>query len=674
MSSHWEKRIDDLRDAIRRHDHAYYVLGRPSISDRQYDELFAELRRLEESHPELITADSPTQRVGGAPIDGFDHVAHSVPMHSVDNTYDETQLREFDARVAKGLGAESYRYIVEPKIDGVAVSLRYEQGRLVLAASRGDGAVGDDITQNVRTIASVPLCLFGRDVPQTLEVRGEIVWPTRAFLEHNKRRVAAGEPPFANPRNATTGTLKQLDPRNIAGRGLQFVAHGFGAIDPLAAASDAELFALFAKWGIPISPYRDICDDINDVVAHLAEWDTRRHELAYETDGLVIKVDSLSQRKALGTTARHPRWCIAFKFAAEQAESVLLRVDYQVGKLGTITPRAVMEPVQLAGTTVQHASLHNFDQVERLDLHIGDTVVVEKAGEIIPQVVRVVIEKRKQRARRVARPTTCPVCGGGVEQDEGGVYLRCINPVCPAQLKERLIYFCGRNQMDIEGAGQALIETLVDAGLLTDYADLYALHEKRDALVALERQGEKSVGNLLAGIEASKRRPLARLLAAINIRHIGATTAELLAEHFGSLEKLMAASQEELIEIDGIGPELAASVAGFFAAEAGARTVQRLIDAGVSVTLPRKRKVTNSLLSGKTVVITGTLESMGRKEAQALVKSLGGKTAGSVSSKTDLLVAGQAAGSKARKAGELGIEIVDEQQFLRLVGRGAASS
>ncbi|MFQ5462887.1 MAG: NAD-dependent DNA ligase LigA [Phycisphaerae bacterium] len=333
-----------------------------------------------------------------------------------------------------------------------------------------------------------------------------------------------------------------------------------------------------------------------------------------------------------------------------------------------------MEPVQLAGTTVQHASLHNFDQVERLDLHIGDTVVVEKAGEIIPQVVRVVIEKRKQRARRVARPTTCPVCGGGVEQDEGGVYLRCINPVCPAQLKERLIYFCGRNQMDIEGAGQALIETLVDAGLLTDYADLYALHEKRDALVALERQGEKSVGNLLAGIEASKRRPLARLLAAINIRHIGATTAELLAEHFGSLEKLMAASQEELIEIDGIGPELAASVAGFFAAEAGARTVQRLIDAGVSVTLPRKRKVTNSLLSGKTVVITGTLESMGRKEAQALVKSLGGKTAGSVSSKTDLLVAGQAAGSKARKAGELGIEIVDEQQFLRLVGRGAASS
>jgi len=669
MTSKPEKQMDALRDAIRRHDHAYYVLGAPSISDRAYDKLFAELTHLEEAHPGLVTADSPTQRVGGAPIDGFEHVTHLVPMQSVDNTYDAIQLRQFDERIAKGLGEAPCRYIVEPKIDGVAVSLRYERGLLVLAATRGNGEVGDDITENVRTIPSVPLRLLGDNVPATLEVRGEIVWPTKAFEQHNKQREADGEPTFANPRNATTGSLKQLDPRNIAGRGLQFVAHGYGAIDPLSAESDTDLFGMFGGFGIPISPHRDICDNIEAVVGKLTQWDARRHAIPYETDGLVIKLDSLEQRHVLGTTARYPRWCIAFKFAAEQAESILLRVDYQVGKLGTITPRAVMEPVLLAGTTVQHASLHNFDQVDRLGLHLGDTVVVEKAGEIIPQVVRVVIEKRANGTQPMTRPTTCPVCGGKVEQDEGGVYLRCVNPACPAQLKERLIYFCGRNQMDIEGAGQVLIETLVDEGMLTDYADLYSLHDKRDALIELERLGDKSVDNLLAGIKASKGRPLARLLAAINIRHIGATTAELLADHFGSMEKLIAASQEELTEIDGIGGELAASVVGFFASEEGTAAVQRLIDAGVRTTQPRPNTVADAPLTGKIVVITGTLETMGRKEAQALVKKLGGKVSSSVSAKTDYVVAGEAPGSKAKKASELGVEIVDEQQFLKLVGQ-----
>ncbi|MHC4235840.1 MAG: NAD-dependent DNA ligase LigA, partial [Planctomycetota bacterium] len=522
--------IERLRDEIREHDHRYYVLAEPIISDREYDRLLKRLQDLEAQHPGLITPDSPTQRVAGAPIEGFDHVTHALPMLSVDNTYDESQLREFDERVRKGLGGEDYRYLVDPKIDGVAVALTYERGLLTVAATRGDGTTGDDVTHNARTIPSVPLRLIGDAVPPLVEVRGEVCWPAAAFEHYNQQREAAGEPPFKNPRNGVAGTLKQLDPRNVAGRGLQFVAHGFGRVQPLTATTAAGLFDSLAKWGVPVSPSRSVATGIDQVVELCHLWATKRHELPYETDGLVIKVDSLAQRDALAATSRYRRWCIAFKFAAEQAQSVLLEVDFQVGKLGTITPRAIMEPMQLSGTTVRHASLHNFDQVERLDVRIGDTVIVEKAGEIIPQVIRVVGEKRPPGAKRIKRPKRCPVCAGAVEQDEGGVYIRCINPSCPAQIKERLIHFCARGQMDIEGAGQVLIEQLAEKGLVHDCADLYHLHQRRDELIALERMGEKSVDNLLAGIEAGKARPLSRLLAAMNVRHVGGTTAELLAE------------------------------------------------------------------------------------------------------------------------------------------------
>ena len=816
-----EKRIEELRGEIRRHDHAYYVAGAPTISDARYDELFNELRSLEDEHPELVTPDSPTQRVGGASIDGFVNVRHAVPMLSVDNTYDEAQLREFDERVAKGLGGDAYRYVVDPKVDGVAASLRYERGELVLAATRGDGQTGDDITVNARTITSIPLRLTGADVPAVLEVRGEVVWPVATFRRHNEQREAAGDPVFANPRNATTGTLKQLDPRNIAGRGLVFVAHGFGEVEPLAAETDAALFERFAAWGIPVSPYRSQHGSIDEIIERLGEWDARRRELPYETDGLVIKVDAFDQRDALGTTSRYPRWCIAYKFAAEQAESVLIQVDFQVGKLGTITPRAVMEPVQLAGTTVRHASLHNFDQVERLDVRVGDTVVVQKAGEIIPQVVEVVTAKRPKGARPIARPTKCPVCDGGVEQDEGGVYLRCINPACPAQLKERLIHFCGRNQMDIEGAGEKLIELLVEKGFLHDYADLYHLKElspgrladlqaservlgQKDAnkllksidrskdrsivellpslgilgldtraaklmvdsipsiadvaCVSVERLaqipgisrsvaqnmvdffrpaasqilvdsleqiagknklnlvgmgratieklveegllssvadlfslgehgeelaavrfscklGTKNVKTLIKGIDSSKEQPLSRLLAALNIRHVGASTAELLAEHFGTMHDLEDADKDKLVDVEGVGPEVAASIVRFFQSSEGKRVINglRAIEGmrAFDVNRPQTKRVmaTDGPLVGKTVVVTGSLERMGRKEIQDLIKRLGGKASGSVSKKTDLVVYGASAGSKLARAKELGVETMDEATFLQLVGQ-----
>jgi len=678
-------RVEQLRTELRKHDHAYYVLAKPVISDREYDKLLDELKKLEAEHPELITPDSPTQRVGGSPIAGFVHVTHAVPMLSIDNTYDEGQLRDFDGRVAKGLGGEAYHYVVDPKVDGVAVSLTYEKGLLTVAATRGDGVTGDDITHNARTIRAIPLRLSGKDVPDLLEVRGEVVWPNAEFKKYNTKLEKEGEEPFSNPRNATTGTLKQLDPRNVADRGLSFVAHGFGRVEPFTATTDSELFSQFQKWGIPISPHRVAAKSIDDIIARLPEWDARRKKLPYETDGLVIKVDDLSQRDALGATSRYPRWCIAYKFAAEQAESVLRQVDFQVGKLGTITPRAVMDPVPLSGTIVKHASLHNFDQVDRLGVMIGDTVIVEKAGEIIPQVIRVVVEKRPKDAKPIRRPTKCPICKGEVEQDEGGVYLRCINPSCPAQIKERLTYFAGRDQMDIEGLGEVMVTKMVDKGWLHSVADIYELPDRRKEIplieieqerktdggvkVTLTQFGEKRTEKLLDGIEKSKCQPLARLLAALNIRHVGSSTAELLAEHFESMDRLLGASEDELIEVEGVGPELAKSIGHFFLSKAGREVVKRLEAAGLTMTQPKRRVAKDSPLSGKTVVVTGTLTSMGRKEAQDLVKQLGGTAAGSVSKKTDLVVAGESAGSKLDKAKELGVRVVDESEFLKLIGR-----
>jgi DNA ligase (NAD+) len=674
------ERIEALRKEIRRHDRLYFLENAPEISDEQYDSLVRELRDLEARHPGLITPDSPTQRVGERPLEGFEHVRHAVPMLSIDNTYSADELREFDRRVRKGLGDERYCYLVDPKIDGVAVSLRYENGLLAQGATRGDGEIGDDITQNLRTIRSVPLKLDGADWPRVLEVRGEVYWPRKDFEAFNRQLVAAGEEPFANPRNAAAGTLKQLDARKVGQRKLAFQCHGFGVVDPLPAgvATHSQLNRRLRDWGIPISRHARVCRDVEEVIAFVGEWDTRRRGLEYDTDGLVAKVDRLDHRRRLGATSKAPRWCIAYKYAAEQAQSRLLSVDFQVGKLGTITPVANLEPVQLAGTTVKRATLHNFDQVRRLDLHVGDTVTVEKAGEIIPQVVAVDVGRRPSDAKLIRPPNRCPECGGEVAQDEGGVYLRCINPGCPAQLVERLRFFCGRDQMDIEAAGGAVVEALIERGLVRSFADLYRLPERRDELIDLPvgvntrtgsaiSLGEKRTEKLLAGIEASKSRPLARVLAALGIRHVGTNTAELLAEHFGTVDALMAADEEALQEVEGIGPEVAASVRQWFQSRAGRETVAELKAVGVNLAQPRTRPRATGPLAGKTVVVTGTLARYSRQEAEALIKQHGGKPTGSVSKRTDYVVAGESPGSKLDKARSLGVPVLTEDEFEKLL-------
>jgi DNA ligase (NAD+) len=518
-----------------------------------------------------------------------------------------------------------------------------------------------------------------------LDVRGEVFWPTAEFQKFNAEQVKAGKEPFANPRNATAGTLKQLDPRKVAGRRLMFYAHGVGRIEPFKFENFSDLAKAFLNWGIPMNPDQALVDGADGMLKVVEEWRTRRFELPYMADGLVFKVNSFAQREVLGRTSRYPRWCIAYKYEAEEAESKLLKVDFMVGKLGTITPRSVMEPVLLAGTTVRHASLHNFDQVERLDVRIGDTVIVAKAGEIIPQVVRVVLEKRPHKTEKIKPPTKCPECGGHVEKDEGGVYIRCTSPKCPAQLKERLTFFCGRNQMDIEGCGEAVVSQLVDKSLVHDYADIYTrLPAQRDELAKLTfeqrrkaddgtikisevRFGEKRADTLLAGIERSKQQPLARLLAALNVRHIGSSTAELLAEHFGSMDALMSANEEQLMAVEGIGLETARSLRHAFTDSQWRDVIRRLAKAGINMTQPRAARAAGGPLAGKTVVVTGTLESMKRGEVQDLIKKLGGKPAGSVSKSTDFVVYGADPGSKLDRARELGIETLNEHDFLKLV-------
>ena len=690
-------RIRHLRDEIRRHDRLYYVLAAPEISDRQYDKLMAELEELEAGHPELVSADSPTRRVGGEPIEGFAKVTHRTPMLSISNTYTLNELREFDGRVARGLGEAEREYTVEPKIDGVAVSLRYEDGSLALAATRGDGRTGDDITANARTIRSIPLRLAGGGAPpEVLEVRGEVYWPREEFARFNAARAEAGQETFANPRNGAAGTLKQLDPKAVAERGLAFIAHGFGQVEPATRPDrsrrgpglGSQLMEALRKWGVPTSPHAGPFGTIDDVCAVIEDWAARRYELAYEMDGMVVKVDSLAQRAQLGATSKYPRWCIAYKYEADRAETVLREVSFQVGRLGTITPVAHFNPVQLAGTTVSNASLHNFDQIARLDVRVGDTIFVEKAGEIIPQVVQVDASKRPGSAKRVKPPASCPACGAQAVRDEGGVYLRCPNPECPAQIKERLRFFAGRDQMDIGTLGPAVIEKLVDAGMVKHFADLYALKEgelvgmelsrhidKKTGKTVIQRLQQKSTDNLLAAVEESKGRGLARLLAGLGIRHVGGRASELLAGHFGDVDSLAAADEEALAEVEEIGPVIAASVRQFFAGPQGREIVRRLKAAGVKMSADKGVGEGGELpLAGKTIVVTGTLEGYTRAEAEQVIKAAGGRAASSVSKKTDYVLAGEKPGSKADKARALGVPIINEQNFVVLLGgrRGPA--
>ena len=665
MAKDANKRIERLRNEIRRHDYLYYVLNQPQISDRQYDKLFAELKALEQAHPELITPDSPTQRVSGRPLEGFAAVRHTIPMLSMDNTYSADELRTFDERIRKQLGGEDYDYVVELKFDGLAVSLRYEDGRLVTAATRGDGEVGDDVTANVRTIKAVPLALLdGGGIPGILEVRGEVYMPTKSFIELNKQRSKTGEPVFANPRNAAAGSLKLLDARITAARNLSFFAYAAGEVSEPLAQTHYETLQKFKQFGLPVNPHNAKAGDIEQVIDICFSWSEKRLTLDYKTDGMVIKINRFDQRDALGATGRAPRWCISYKFAAERAKTTIESIDVQVGKSGILTPVANLVPVLLAGTTVKRASLHNFDELARLDARCGDTVLIEKAGEIIPQVVEVEKELRPAGAVPFKVPAKCPNCGSAVAKDKEGVYIRCVNPDCLGQLKERLRYFAGRDQMDIEHLGPALIEQLVESGLVKNFADLYKL-QKSD-LMTLERMGEKSADNVIAAIEKSKARPLWRLVAGLGIRHIGGQSADILAEHFGSLDALMAADIEALQTVEQIGPKIAESVYEYFRNPANRAVIEGLLTAGVRPEQPKKVRRAGKL-AGKTIVVTGTLEKFTRPQVEQAIKQAGGKPASSVSKKTDFVLAGKEPGSKLDKARQLGVKVIDEKQFQEII-------
>ena len=661
MATSAADRISRLRDEIRRHDHLYYIENKPAISDHAYDALMKELADLEKEHPRLVTADSPTQRVGGAPIQSFASVQHSVPMMSIDNTYDEAEVRAFDARVRKLLDGQTPRYVLEEKVDGISVSLRYENGALITAATRGDGRRGDDITSNAKTIDTIPLSLLpAAKAPAILEVRGEIYMTNAEFDRLNESREEEGEETFANPRNATGGTLKQLDPSIVARRHLRFMAHGLGMVEPLKAASYRDYLKLLKSLSFPTSPHADRVDGVDDVIKHIDEFAKVRHTLPYQTDGMVVKVDDFSQRDQLGSHSKAPRWVIAFKYQPEQAETTLLGVTWQVGKLGTLTPVAELSPVFVAGTTVKRASLHNIDQIQRLDVRIGDFVIVEKAGEIIPQVAKVVVEKRPHDAKPIAAPEKCPSCGAKVEKQADGPYIQCINPACPDQLRGRLRWFCARNQMNIERLGEALIDQLVENKLITTFADIYRL--KKEDLVNLERMADKSAQNVIDSVNAARDRGLDRLLAGLNIRHVGNRVAYLLAHHFGSMDALSAASEAELAAIHDIGDVIAKSVHDFFHNPAGLDAVKQLQGVGID---PRMKiaKPAHQPFAGMTIVVTGSLKKYKRNEIEELILSLGGKASGSVSQKTAFLVAGEEAGSKLEKARELKVPVLTEEEF-----------
>ncbi|MGD2095185.1 MAG: NAD-dependent DNA ligase LigA [Phycisphaerales bacterium] len=659
MANEIQKQIEQLRDEIRAHDYSYYVLNEPKISDQQYDKLFAELKALEEANPKLITPDSPTQRVSGRPLEGFSTVRHNVPMLSMDNTYNEDELRAFDERVRKQLGDTEYDYVVELKIDGVAVSLRYEDGTLATAATRGDGRVGDDVTANVRTIKAVPLSLRGEKIPAVLEVRGEVYMPTSAFVELNKLRTEAGEPAFANPRNATAGSLKLLDARITTARNLSFFAYSIGQVSEPLADNHYRTLDRFKELGLPVNPNIQKAKDINEAIDICLGWSEKRSALDYQIDGMVIKVNRFEQRDILGATGRAPRWCISYKFAAEQADTIVESIGVQVGKSGILTPVANLRPVLLAGTTVKRASLHNFDMLIKLDVRCGDTVVIEKAGEIIPQVIEVKEQLRPAGTKPFEIPQKCPICDSEVKKDKNGVYLRCVNPDCVGQLKERLRYFAGRGQMDIEKLGTALIDQLVDTGLVKNFADIYKL--KKEDLIELERMAEKSAGNVIKAIEASKTRPLWRFITALGIRHIGGQSAQILAQHFGSLEALMDTSQEELAQIEQIGPIMAESIDEYFHNLKNRQVIDQLLQAGVNP--PKTERQQASKLAGKTFVVTGTLENFTRQQIEQAIRQAGAKTSSSVSKKTDFVLAGENPGSKLDKAKKLGVRVINEKQF-----------
>ena len=656
------KRAEHLRSELERHNRLYYQKAAPEISDREFDQLLRELQDIEQAHPDLITPDSPTQRVGGAPLDGFAQITHRVPMMSLDNTYSEEELREFYARLQKGLGREKIKCTIEPKVDGVAVSVRYENGVLKHGVTRGDGRVGDDITQNLKTIRSLPLRL-PKDVPQTFEVRGEVYMNRKEFEKMNQEREEAGEARFANPRNSTAGSLKQLDPRDAAKRPLSVIFYGMGDHGEAKLQSQSQIYELLHSAGLPKAELLWDCDTVEQMLGVIHELDERRRKLPYDTDGAVIKVDSFAEQRDLGSTSKAPRWAIAYKYAAEQAETRLLSVDIQVGRTGALTPVARLEPVFLSGSTVSNATLHNFEEIERKDIRVGDLVTIEKAGEIIPAVVAVSKDKRTGSETPVPVPTECPVCGTPVRKDEGQVAIRCPNADCPEQVKRRVEHFTHRGAMDIRGLGEQVVGQLVDIKLVHDIADLYDLDEL--SLAKLERQGKKSIENLIKGLAESKQQPPWRLLFGLGVPQVGASSARSLVDHFGSIDALAAASMEDLLKVQDIGGIVAQSIHDWFRDERNMKRLERLRAAGLNFANPQEERASDKL-AGTTWVITGTL-SQGRDEIADIIRSHGGKISSSVSSKTSYLLAGEEAGSKLEKATKLGVKVINEVEFQELI-------
>ncbi|CCO09246.1 NAD-dependent DNA ligase LigA [Desulforamulus hydrothermalis] len=663
VSPEIKARAEALRREIEHHNYLYYVLDRPVITDDQYDRLMQELIRLEAEYPSLVTPDSPTQRVGGQVQQGFQSVPHRVPMLSLANAFSEADLREFDRRVCGNLPGEPVEYVVELKIDGLAISLTYENGLLVRGATRGDGAQGEDITANLRTIKAIPLRL--KEAVPFLEVRGEAYMPKDSFSRLNEARQEAGEPLFANPRNAAAGSLRQLDPAVTAARQLSIYMYAIGHLEGRQISSHAAGLTWLRQLGLRVNEHYRVCRDIEQVIDYCAKWQEKRFQLPYAIDGLVIKVNSLDQQQRLGATLKSPRWAIAYKFPAEQAVSTIKDIIVRVGRTGVLTPTAVLEPVQLAGTTVSKATLHNEDVIRQKDIRIGDKALVQKAGDIIPEVVQVFPEQRNGKEKVFTMPATCPACGAPVTRAAGEAAHRCTNRYCPAIAREGIIHFVSRGAMDIAGLGESIVTQLIKAGLVRDAADLYSL--RYEDLIKLERMGARSSHNLLQAIEASKSNSLARLLFALGIRHVGERAAKVLAQHFGSLTAIMNATFEDLTVIPEIGPKIAESVVDYFARPDHRRLVERLAEAGVNMQEAGQPNPAELPLAGKTFVVTGTLAAFSRQAAQAAIEQLGGKVAGSVSKKTDYLVVGENPGSKYEKARQLGIAILNEAEFIALL-------
>lgn len=668
MTEDYKKRIQELRDLIHYHNYRYYVLDDPEISDAEYDRLMRELMELEKEHPELITPDSPTQRVGAPPLEAFETVEHAIPMLSLDNAFDDTEMIEFDQRVKKGLNTTAdIEYVCEPKLDGLAVELVYVDGIFTIGSTRGDGYTGENVTQNLKTIKSIPLKLLNPNgkIPERLEVRGEVIMGIKEFEELNREREENGEPPFANPRNAAAGSLRQLDSSITASRPLDIYCYGIGQVVGVSFKTHLESLEALKKYGFKVNPHIRKCLGIQEVLKYHEEMLELREKLPYEIDGIVVKVNDFSFQERLGVRTRSPRWAIAYKFPARQEVTQIVDIIAQVGRTGVLTPVAIMKPVNVGGVEVSRATLHNQDEIDRKDVRIGDWVVVQRAGDVIPEVVKVIKSRRTGQEKPYRLPDKCPVCGSKTVRLEGEVAVRCINIACPAQVKERIYHFASKRAMDIDGLGEKLIDQLVDKGLVKDVSDIYFL--TKEQLAGLERMADKSAENILAAIEASKKRSLDRLLYALGIRFVGEHIARVLVKAFGSLENLAKATEDDLMQINEIGPQVAQSVVDFFSREENWRIIERLKQAGVQVE-PVKEQQSN-ILEGKTFVFTGALKSFTRDEAERIVEELGGRAASSVSRKTDYVVAGESPGSKLDRARALGVTVIDEEEFKKMIGR-----